>query len=253
MTRPTTLLAIAGLAAAAAGQAPTVTQGTTVFLSLDWSDINGTPNHILERGESVLFQLSVSFTNQNTVASFTPPVGTYSSGTIRAYSSSHVDLRGAASAEGSWDVDPSHGYGVIPEWDLIGPPGYGTPQDGGASLIDILFGQFSGIPSTMNPIPNIWSGLWTPESYAPRAVSFTLGPGTHSGGLASSVLLRTAPSLAVSAYCPSTFGSVLIPIVPTPGPLAPFFLAAALARPRRFKDSARLHALCGNPRKPRPV
>jgi hypothetical protein len=232
MTRLATLLAVVGLAARAPAQ---VTQGSTVTFSLAWSDINGTPNHILERGESVLLQLSVSFTNQNTVASFTPPVGGFSSGTIRALGAGFVDLRGAAAASGTWDVNQSHGYGVIPEWDLVGPGGQGTAQNGGATLADIQFGQFPvGFPfNTTNPIPNIWSGLWTPESYAPRAVSFTLGPGTHSGGFASSVLLRAGTTTAVAAFCPATLGSALIPIVPAPASLAALAIAAALAVRRR--------------------
>jgi hypothetical protein len=221
--------------------AQTVTQGSTVTFSLAWSDINGTPNHILERGESVLFQLSVSFTNQNTVASFTPPVGSLSSGTIRAFGAGFLDLRGVASAAGSWDLDPAHGYGVDGVWDLVGPAGYGTPQNSGATLIDIQFGQFSPNPffNTTNPIPNIWSGLWTPENYAPRAVSFTLGPGTHSGGFASSVLLRAGTTTAVAAFCPAILGSALIPIVPAPGSTAILAAAATLAARRSRRPLAR--------------
>jgi hypothetical protein len=179
----------------------------------------------------------VSFTNQNTVASFTPPVGTFSSGTIRAFGAGFLDLRGAGAAGGDWDLDPAHGYGPDPSFDLLGPPGYGTPQNGGAELINIVFGQFpqGGGFVTSNPIQNIWSGLWTPASSAPRAVSFTLGPGTASGGFGATIVFRTSGSTAAAAYCPATFGSVLIPIVPAPGPTALLAAAAALVarRPRR--------------------
>jgi hypothetical protein len=223
------LLALCG---AAAGQ---VTQNTRVTFALDWSDVGGTPNQILELGESALLRVSVSFTNQNTVGSFSPPVGTFSSGTIRFFGSGFIDLNGAGGAAGSWDVDPAHGYGPDPSWDVAGPPGYGTPGAGGASLRDIQFGQFVTQGHNLaNPVVGIWSGLWTPASYLPREVVFSIAEGSSSGGFAAAVIFRLASNLGGMIQCPAEFfGTAQISIIPAPPALAVIAGAVLGARRRR--------------------
>ena len=246
MTRPTAaLIALAGLPAAAGAQIVT-TQSSTVSYSLTWqeSDPNGLPagngNGTLDPGEHALLRLTVSFSNQFTVGTYTPFPPGPGSGTIRGFGMGFIDLNGTNGTAGNWDVDPNNGHGIDGAWDLVGPTAYGLggPVAGhsGGNLINIQAGQFAQFIVTTNPIPDIWRGLWTPDSFHNRIVTFTTAAGSSSGGaqFASVVLFRLASSgfpNMIAAYCPSDFGSVHIPIAPAPSPA--LLLAPLLFRRRK--------------------
>ena len=73
------LTAAAGLAGIANAQSQSVTSDSTISVSLSAVEApGGNGNGTIEQGESVLFTMNVSFTNQNTVGSFTPSIGTFS-------------------------------------------------------------------------------------------------------------------------------------------------------------------------------
>jgi hypothetical protein len=238
-------VAMCGMAAPASAQA--FTPDSTVSYTLSWSEVDADyhavadPDGVLERGERALLALSVAFTNQNTVGHFSPPVGTFTSGTIRAFLGGVIDLIGASptgSAAGLWTTDPNLGFGVDPSWDLLGPPGYGAPIADGARLVGIEFGQFPGSPNGLNPqnpILRMWRGTWTPESYQARLVSFHVGDSAVGMGYpASQVGLRTGPSTLAGVFCASNFGSVGIPVIPSPS--GAWLLAAGLAWRRRARS-----------------
>ena len=242
MSRPAAaLVAALGLPAAASAQVIT-TQSSTVTYSLTWQecDANGLPagngNGILDPGESALIRLTVSFSNQNTIGTYSPFPPGPGSGTIRGFGSGFIDLHGTSNAAGTWNVNQAVGLGVDPMWDLLGPAGWGTPANGGADLLNLVMGQFpSHFVVPTNPVADIWRGVWTPDSLNGRTVEFTAAPGTGSGGLVSRVLL-TYGFINLAAYCPSNFGSVQIPIAPAPAGLIP--LVAPLLAPRRRRRGA---------------
>jgi len=237
MTRHLVAIILAAAGSAARAQY-SITQDSTVTFALAWSDVGGSPNHILEPGESVLLELTVSFSNQNTIGSFIPTQGTFTSGTILGFACGFLDLTGAGGTQGLWVLDQAQGYGTSIPW--MGTQTHnGDPVSGGASLRNIQMGQFSTAPSaimTTNPISAIWRALWAPTSLAPRAVSFSLGPGFSSGGIASAVVFQTGNATLDYAACPSSFGSVLIPIVPVPASGALLVAAAVLAKRRRGRS-----------------
>jgi hypothetical protein len=106
---------------------------------------------------------------------------------------------------------------------------------GGATLVAVQPGQFP-IPDlfhTTNPIPAVWLGVWTPESFQPREVQFrTAGSVIAGSGPFSGVILRLNGTLFGSVACGSGLGSTtMIPVVPSPG--AALVLAGGLAARRR--------------------
>jgi hypothetical protein len=242
MTPRRTSAVLAALASPAAAVAQIVTtQSSTVTFSLAWheSDANGAPlpnpNGTLEPGEHALLQLTVSFTNQNTIGAFSPPVGTFTSGTIRGLCAGFFDLLGTGSAAGSWFLD----HAVDPVWDVVGPPGWGTPTPAGDRLQNIQFGQFPMTPAaiiTTNPILNIWHGVWTPTSYVSRTVRFACSE-PASPAPNSAVLFETSPTTLVSAFSLTSFGSVSIPVVPVPASL---LCLLPLLAPRRRRPAPKV-------------
>jgi hypothetical protein len=215
MIRSIVACGLAGWVAEAGAQ---FTTGGTVSYQLTWreSDQNGgtlaRSDGILSPGEHALLRLSVSFTGQNTVATFSPAIGTFSSGTIRGFGAGFLDLQGSNQAQGKWDVDAGHGLGVRPPWDIVGPGlGSGTPAAGGAQLLDLQMGQFpqssSGI-NTTNPVQDIWTGIWTPDSYATREVVFQVLPAAASNGASSALILRVAAPTPAEVQSQAGFISV---------------------------------------------
>ena len=231
-------LAILALAAPAAAQS--FTPDSIVSYSLTYDDIGpGGTNHNgeIEPGEGALLRLTVSFSNQNTVGTFAPPVGPYSSGTIRGFGGAFIDLIGTGGADGNWDTAPAHGYGVMPPWNIVGPPGNGVPAANGAQLTQVQFGQFVFMPiqvNTTNPISQVFTALWTPSSFAGRWVTFTVASSAAAGTLHSQVLFETSPTSLAGAYCNANFGSVMINVgIPAPSSLALLAVGAAFAARRR--------------------
>src|SRR5438874_3586655 len=93
------LAALAGLSGVARAQS--FTNNSRIAFPLSWSEATSTgapisnPNGTLEPGEFALITVGpVSFTNQFTVATFSPPIGTFTSGTILGFGSGFFDLTG---------------------------------------------------------------------------------------------------------------------------------------------------------------
>ena len=230
MYRPmTVLLGLSGLAASTSAQ---TTNASTVIYSLSWSesDANGLPagngNGILEPGEHALFRLVVQFSNQNRLGSYgSSPPGT---GTIRGFGGGFLDLQGTSNnggnAQGSWNLDAAAFPGQVgtnPTWDLIhNSSGWGTPGLGGAHLSNIQMGQAPATNAAIldpDPVPDIWTGVWTPSSYSARTVRFDAVHGSAAGNPASVVFATsTGPVVAYLEYINTAFGSVQVPIVPAP-------------------------------------
>jgi hypothetical protein len=233
---------LAGLSAGAVVRAQSTTPDSTVAISLTWSEVGAdnlpvpNPNGLLEPGERALLRMSESFSNQNTIGHFSPPVGTFSQGTIRGFGTAFLDLYGLGGAQRSWNVDTLQGFGVNPMWDLA--EGEGTPSLGGALLTDIQFGQFPlQFIATQNPVPSIWTGVWTPESFGARTVQFGLAGNPAVGRYVTSVILTVNRNFAAVAFCAHELGSVSIPVVPAPGAAPALCLATAgfSARRRRIR------------------
>jgi hypothetical protein len=242
MPRPAPALATLLPAALAATAGAQTTSDSAVTYSLSWSEgPGGNGDNLIELGETVLFRLTVSFTNQNTIATFTPPQGGFNSGTIRGLASAFIDLNGPGFAsQGTWDVAHSHGYGVVSAWDLLNGAGNGVPTSGGSSLTQIQFGQFppsSAAINATNPVVSVYSALWTPAHYGIQAfVPFQIAADPIAGAQASAVELALTNGLAFPAYCPSNFGSVNVHFdIPSPPALACLIVAAPIAARRRRK------------------
>lgn len=241
MIRPTPLAALA-LVSTAGAQSP-FTTGSTVTYSLGFVEIGGNTNGTLEPGESALIQISVSFSNQNTTATYTPPTNPPpGSGTIRGFGYGFIDFVGSSNnggnANGAWNTDfvnPNLGP-IADGWDPLGPPGWGTPASGGSELRNIQFGQVPLNTQSIliqNPINLMWQGLWTPSSYAARTVTFEMVASASSGGLASSVIFKTGIISASQIKCPSNLASTQIALVPAPNASVVAMLLVLNRRKRR--------------------
>jgi hypothetical protein len=191
------------------------------------------PNGVVEPGEGLRFELSISFD---------PPVGSLvnwsgppepGSGTIAALSAIAFSLEpSAAPAQGAW----TH-LSQIAGW--LGTPGVSTPH---GAVSGIFIGQLaSGALNQGNPIENIWAGVWTPASYEPRIVEwyrFQTGPlpNVHGAILAQ---YGTDPTTgqplytALHAFTPFYFLPVAIVPSPASGSLVALVFAGALLRRRR--------------------
>jgi hypothetical protein len=245
MTPARRLFAVAASGALGAGgavRAQSQTTGSTVTVSLSWSEVGGdnlpvpNPNGLLEPGERALLRMSMSFSNQFTIVNFSPPIFNHQSGTIRGFAWAFFDLIGTSGAAGEWNLDPALGFGIAPGWDPAGRPG--TPEVGGEILRDIELGQFDpqGIHyQTTNPVPGIWTAEWTPAIYEQRAVGIRIMGSPLAGQYVTGVYVRLSAALDAVVYCPNELGSVSIPIVPAAPSLPVFTIGFGVLRPRRSR------------------
>jgi hypothetical protein len=121
------------------------------------------PNGLLEPGEAMRMELTVSFTpvvGTPVNWSGSPPPG---SGTIAGLHTIFFDLLSNGDTTGAW----SH---------RTPPPGWigsnGQPQPDG-TLTNIQIGQIPILTTPIissNPVERIWEGVWTPSSYEPRTI-----------------------------------------------------------------------------------
>ena len=254
-------LTLAGaVASAAAGQIIT-TPGITASLDLTWQEDPAYAHNgdgILEPREHALILMTLAFTGQNTLVQFSPPLSTYSSGTIVALAASFFDIRSEApDAAGLYNngitVPPSSstgpnnnvagtsGYGVRAGFRRGGNVANGTPAPDGFVNISAGAAFNEPPPITTNPVVNADRLGWEPTSYAPRTVSFSVQPSANAGTQAVGLYLDLdGGTNLTTAYLPTasiTYGSVNIPIAPGPAPLSLLIAAAAFGR-RRQKDAS---------------
>src|SRR5262245_2386154 len=97
------LTAVAGLAAAANAQtAPSFTSSSVISIPLNWVNTTTNAQTPLNPGDSAALFFNVSFTNQFGVGTFSPGVGTFTSGTILGLGSGFLDLNGAGGTTGNF-------------------------------------------------------------------------------------------------------------------------------------------------------
>jgi hypothetical protein len=177
------------------------------------------PNGIIEPGEAARIALTVSYTPvAGTVVQIQPGPAT-----VAGFGTSLFDLVGSNAAQGSW----SH-LGRDPAWS--GAHGQAAPD--GSALHGLLVLQLPGpgvAPDPQNPIESIWWGAWMPDIYSPRMTTFA---STHTspqptGGTSMLFVEHLGSYFPVEAQ--TNFGSIHIPIVPSPGSGVILTLAGALA------------------------
>src|SRR5262249_44108675 len=130
--RPFVALTLLAAASAALGQQLPTTTSTFVTYSIFAQDVGGTANGVVEPGESVLIRIQLASTNQNGAGTITPAGGgSPVPGIIRGFGLGALELHGIGETSGSWDVNPAHGYGIDPAWNLTGQP---IPNPSGSGL-----------------------------------------------------------------------------------------------------------------------
>jgi hypothetical protein len=104
------------------------------------------------------------------------------------------------------------------------------------------FGTGAWLPDPMNPIVDAWHRVWTPASYEPRITLFELTGATNPGA-AMFVQDGTDPTtghpILYFGYVPRVFGSIQIPVVPSPATSALLLGAGLFASRRRRKNPER--------------
>jgi hypothetical protein len=235
--------AIAGLACsgAASAQTPSFTSSCDLTIAPSWSELGGNSNGILEPGESAVITIAVSVTNQLGIATFSPPQGTYTSGTILGHGSGFFDLNGTGGTQGVYNLsDPPNtgpsGYGMLQGWRIVGPASNGSVNATGTGITQIQYGQFpssSAAVNTANPVATMYRCLWTPASYTSRTITFQVSPiGTNAGAVW--IQLDTTSIVGVYVRLERTFlRGVNIPIAPAPASFAALLLAPLPRRRRR--------------------
>jgi hypothetical protein len=186
------------------------------------------PNGVLESGESAMVFLDISYSP----AAGSPHTSTFGTGTLRGFGSQFFDLYGPAGTGGTWSfLERRPGF-------AIGPAG--TP--GSLGIFDIVVGQYplpGQMPDPLNPIDGAFRAVWTPGSYEPRLVEFVQQSSNPSAVWVEYLdPVTQQPTLEVIAV-PRTFGSVQIPVVPSPGIGVVAGLAAAFLGSRRRRPLGR--------------
>lgn len=237
---------VLALSGTALGQA-SFTDDSVITLNLSWTDNgagNGNGDGILEPGETALISLHGSFSNQFTLAHFAPAIGGISAGETMGLASLIFNIRGGSAAAGTFnDSSPlanSHGtsgYGVRGGWRIAGSASNGIVQATGIDTIQI--GQFSATPdtcNTANPVANLFRFLWTPWSYGPRDVPFSVVPCPIAGLQVGSLYLDLGNGTGVGVYLAPQdirLPTLRIAVVPAPSAAATLTLIALTSARRR--------------------
>jgi len=200
--------------------------------------------------------MDLSFAGQNTVVSFSPPVGPYSGGTILGLGSAYIDIRslsgdatgvynGGITTPTSTSVGPNNnnagtsGYGIRGGWRLGGNVANGSSAANGFQNMGP--GQLPTDPTianVTNPITGAERLGWAPASYAQRTQTFTVAGavGTNNNVVGLYLQFDSGATVGGAAYLNTsaiTFGSVNIPIAPAPASLALLGLGGLVAGRRR--------------------
>jgi hypothetical protein len=182
------------------------------------------PNGRIDPGEGARISLTIAFSPAvGTTVTYTPPPppGT---GTVAGFGMTAIDLDILGGAAGAWSFITRQSA-----WAL---GGQGQPQPT-TGVTYIMAGQFilSGMTAnSQNPIPDIWSGVWTPASYAAGSIPFR----THLSGEGSSWLIlqygyKNGPLYVGKQVSSLHDPAIVIPIAPAPAAAPVLLLAAALA------------------------
>ena len=221
------------LAAAAHGQFGT--SAVTFAFPLRWEEVNGNANGVLEPGESARLRFDVSITPAvNTIIPFfDPPGGT---GVLRGVAGALLDLSFQNAGGGTFQLDGVTAgipNGLRPEWNLVGTTGNGYYSALESAVRNIQVGQFPRNASPYdpvlnplgtreeNPIENVYTMVWTPNSYSPRSATVSVVLGSTHTWVEPAVVVQTNPDPSVApgiarCYGAFTYGSVHIPVVPAP-------------------------------------
>lgn len=201
-----------------------------VNYSLDWYEVVAntstpvaSPNGVLEPGEGARLAVTVTISpGVGSVATYVPPPWP-GSGTIAGLGSIHFDLFGTNALGGTWSAIRRDPGGV--SW-ALGGQGQGQPN---GDLLAAQAGQFlaqGAVANSTNPVAHIWTGTWTPATYALRTASFLCLPNGGETGNHSAFLIKYGEGpLSEPLYIARFVGgdsdsSGAIPIVPAPGALA---------------------------------
>jgi hypothetical protein len=175
------------------------------------------PNGVLEPGEAARIVMSIEFSPPvGTLVTYPPPPGP-GVGTVAGLGGARYDL---ASATPGWQGTWTH-FQRRPEWAL---GSIGSPAWNGNGIEGAQVGQFP-LPGTVanpeNPIPDIWSAVWTPADFSARVVRFASFGQIFELGASVYVQYGTDPTtnapLYITARTQSHHGYVEIPIIPAPG------------------------------------
>lgn len=189
------------------------------------------PNGLIEPGESMLLQMTISFD---------PPVGTIVStplgdGPVVGFGYMSADIVPHPwNVQGTWT-----NLALAPGW--LGDPGGPFPPPTGSTLVGMGVWQWpahSGVPPLgANPVHNIWRGVWTPHSYEEQLIGWGINrqPGGPTFG---SLLVHYAndPSTGQPLYtnlnipvANTQTNGVWVQIIPSPGAAAILLLSGLLA------------------------
>lgn len=229
------LLTLAGLPIAAAAQ-------ESISYVFSWIEVNANtavpvanPNGQLDPGEGVRLRLNLTVTpGIGSPATFVPPPAP-GSGTIAGLGSAFFDLLQTNAQGGTWS-----NFTRTPGFNIGGAASQGTPNlDGSLSAVQVgqfvLPGQFA---NSTNPLNNVWQATWNPSNYTIRNITFQAVPALASGGNHSSILIQYGPDPEndpqyVAKFVGADFGSIVIPVMPTPSSLTLLGLAGLAAAHRR--------------------
>jgi hypothetical protein len=181
------------------------------------------PNGLVEPGEALRFELTVSFT---------PPVGTLVNweprppapgfGTVAGLRGVGINFVASGDATGIW----SH-FARPPGW--LGstnpmPNGWIQPLQ----VWQLLGGGIT--PNPANPVAQIWQGVWTPSSYEPRTIQWRREPTTSLhpyGDLAFEYGIDPSTGHALYTMFAAASPQYSLPVTIVPAPASALALAAS--------------------------
>jgi hypothetical protein len=225
------LAAVAGSAAMANAQALMTFNWSFTEVLANTTTPVANPNGLIEPGEGAELRLSVSFSPAvGSAFQYSPPPGT-GNGTVGGLSSIFFDLSASAGHNGTF-----HNLSRLSAW---GIGGIGSIVTDGVNAAQA--GQFplpGQTANPANPINNIWRVRWTPTDYTSRNVTFTAGKAAASSGTGAGLYIEYGGDPEDPAYISvavaGNFGSIQVPVVPSPSSLALLGLGGlVIARRRR--------------------